>query len=378
MILTKETWIIHCVALRARGTVRCWPRSASCRRAPFALRAAGNGHARDLLTVSAVCAARCLFFYSGCLLDWSSLEGLWSACLARGFTREPDGATGHEKAGVYWLQLMGRYEWPALLGAAGARRWLFPQSNRRLARWLCISGSARSSPTAIALQDAVVPDRDHLAVLFRLRLAVDRARALARSLGGRRGGRGRAAHIRCSVAAAQFPRRSPTSASRTSMCRRGWTSNQLLGPLRTLVARDPMKSPPARLRHQPRARRVTITPEHHPLAGCSAISRRVRIVRSSPSSRTASSTADFLLVDETLDEEVESSATCAFYFREPIASAGSRRKTHALSAREQISARSSRTSPEFRKTRHELRRRPLYAVSTACCSRSRSRFSAAA
>jgi len=85
-----------------------------------------------------VSVALIVFFYSGGFLDWSSLPGLWQAYAVWTHTGV-GGQTGHEKDWWYWLQLMGRYELPALIGLAGGFALLWPRTNRA-ARYLAIYG----------------------------------------------------------------------------------------------------------------------------------------------------------------------------------------------------------------------------------------------
>jgi hypothetical protein len=91
----------------------------------------------DLAIVTLVCFGLILFFYSGGLLDYSSLKGLYQTYY-QWFKTGKEGH-GHEKAWYYWLQLMAIYEWPALIGVGCSVRYLLPGSNRLL-RFLAIYG----------------------------------------------------------------------------------------------------------------------------------------------------------------------------------------------------------------------------------------------
>jgi hypothetical protein len=80
-----------------------------------------------------------VFFYSGGFLDPSSLPGLWLTFrdwVATGTA----GASGHEKPYGYWVELMARYEMPALFGLISAC-WIGALEPRRplrlLAIWSC-------------------------------------------------------------------------------------------------------------------------------------------------------------------------------------------------------------------------------------------------
>ncbi|HEX8295901.1 MAG TPA: flippase activity-associated protein Agl23, partial [Chthoniobacteraceae bacterium] len=136
MILTKETYIIHALALAlGYATVRALEMySPSAAFQP----AAQQWSRRDLGKVAAASLALILFFYSGCLLDWSGVEGLWLS-IAAWIHTGMHADTGHEKEPWYWLELLLHYEWPALLGLALSFVLVRPGSSRTL-RWIAISG----------------------------------------------------------------------------------------------------------------------------------------------------------------------------------------------------------------------------------------------
>jgi hypothetical protein len=93
---------------------------------------------RDLLVVAGTCLAAILFFYTGGLLDWSSLPGLWET-FGTWVRTGTESKSGHEKDWWYWLSLLGRYEWPALVGLV-ASLWLLMPRTPRVARYLAIYG----------------------------------------------------------------------------------------------------------------------------------------------------------------------------------------------------------------------------------------------
>lgn len=135
MLLTKETWLIHAVALAlgigALRVLEILSPSAPLRRGLTCFTADDIGRA------ATVCAALVLFFYSGCLLDPAGIVDFVKAYAVWTQTGVA-GESGHEKAWSYWLELLGRYEWPALLGAATSLAVVWPRTNRFL-RWLAIS-----------------------------------------------------------------------------------------------------------------------------------------------------------------------------------------------------------------------------------------------
>lgn len=135
MLLTKETAVIHIgcfiLATACLGVVE--PFSASTA-PPLAPR---RWTITQFTVVLLVSLGLILFFYSGALLDFSSLRGLGSTL--HEWAKTGKEGHGHEKPWDYWLQLMAIYEWPALLGLGASLRFLFPGSNRLL-RWLAIYG----------------------------------------------------------------------------------------------------------------------------------------------------------------------------------------------------------------------------------------------
>ncbi len=136
MMLTKETYVIHVVAMLL-AVPALFALEQVSRSAPAFI--AGQRWARgDLKTAALVGASLIFFFYSGGLLDWSALPGIWetfSTWIATG-TR---GETGHEKEWSYWLALLARYEWPALLGLIAAPFIVMP-GTQRMVRFFAIYG----------------------------------------------------------------------------------------------------------------------------------------------------------------------------------------------------------------------------------------------
>ena len=144
MVLTKETYLMHLIAFGLavatltgleRWSASAEPSPGDC--APPARsvpqqwsRATG----RDAVLTGLLCI---LFFYSGGFLDFSSLKGL-AQTFAAWFQTGVQGH-GHEKPFYYWVELMARYEWPALLGLVYSVRALFPGMNR-LTRLMAIYG----------------------------------------------------------------------------------------------------------------------------------------------------------------------------------------------------------------------------------------------
>lgn len=82
-----------------------------------------------------------VFFYSGGLIDpapWKTLAGNFFSAFAA-WSRTGVHGTDHVKEWYYWVQLIVRYEWPALLGLLWSVRALWPGMNR-FARFTAIYG----------------------------------------------------------------------------------------------------------------------------------------------------------------------------------------------------------------------------------------------
>jgi uncharacterized protein (TIGR03663 family) len=139
LMLTKETFIMHLVAFGlALGTLRVLERFIpSAPLTKTAVRQQWNG--RSLATVLAANFGLIVFFYSGGFLDphRDYLLRFGQAFVA--WTHTGVSGSGHEKPFWYWLELFGRYEWPAALGLLYALRALAPGMNRLL-RLLAIYG----------------------------------------------------------------------------------------------------------------------------------------------------------------------------------------------------------------------------------------------
>ena len=136
LVLTKETYVIHIIAFLL--AVPCL--LAFEKLSPSAVWRFGEWKIslRDTLNIAAVCLGLIIFFYSGGFLDWSSIPGLWETFGTWVHTGTAQ-KSGHEKEWYYWLQLLGRYEWPALAGFI-ASFWLLAPHQPRIARYFAIAG----------------------------------------------------------------------------------------------------------------------------------------------------------------------------------------------------------------------------------------------
>jgi len=145
LLLLKETAVIHLACfLVAAGCLVAWQFLVPSRPTErFALR---QWNGRDLLLCGGVSILALLFFYSGTFMNWHGAIDFFRAYLK--WFQTGTGAGGHVKADYqignfsflnwYWLALMGRYEWPSLLGLIYAVRLAWPSPAQQ--RYLAIYG----------------------------------------------------------------------------------------------------------------------------------------------------------------------------------------------------------------------------------------------
>ncbi len=142
MIATKETYFIHagCFAI-AGACLAAWQRAVPSRPAqPWSRQRWSWPQLGWTICLSVFAIA---FLYSGTFLNWKGVSGLWETYAAWGKTGMEQ--SGHAKTvydlytlhrsedggmnlilNYYWVALMGRYEWPALIGLAACLRLLAP------------------------------------------------------------------------------------------------------------------------------------------------------------------------------------------------------------------------------------------------------------
>lgn len=142
MVLTKETYFIHlgCFAL-AIPCLWFWQSLVPSR--PALAVAPREWKKRDLLLAAGLGIFAIVFFYSGGFLNWAGLTGLYetyAAWFKTGVSEAGHAKTEYDLGPVnyYWLALMARYEWPALIGLLGCFRLLWPASAQL--RYLAIYG----------------------------------------------------------------------------------------------------------------------------------------------------------------------------------------------------------------------------------------------
>jgi uncharacterized protein (TIGR03663 family) len=142
MILTKETYVIHIGSFLLAGAALSLLQRVLPSRPPMPL-ARQRWSWADLARASALAVLVIVFFYSGTFLDFTALGGLYETFAA--WFQTGVAAAGHEKStydvgpvNYYWVALMARYEWPALLGLLLCSLYFAP-SEARL-RYLAIYG----------------------------------------------------------------------------------------------------------------------------------------------------------------------------------------------------------------------------------------------
>ena len=143
MLLNKETHLMHLVAFGlAAATLAGLERVSASEDASLPRRPVAQAWSwKTLADALAVSLLALVFFYSGGFLDpasWKELAGNFFQAFAVWSKTGVEG-NGHDKAWYYWLLLILRYEWPALIGLAWSARALWPGMNR-LTRYLAIYG----------------------------------------------------------------------------------------------------------------------------------------------------------------------------------------------------------------------------------------------
>jgi uncharacterized protein (TIGR03663 family) len=138
-ILTKETYAIHFIAFALAVPALLLLERLTRRRAEEPLLVAVRDKP-DPWTLAGVCGGLILFFYSGAFLDWSALPGIITT-FGTWVSTGTDQTGGHGKEWYYWLDLLTRYEWPALFGLAWSLWCLWAVPDRPL-RWLALTGWA--------------------------------------------------------------------------------------------------------------------------------------------------------------------------------------------------------------------------------------------
>jgi uncharacterized protein (TIGR03663 family) len=139
MILCKETYAIHLFAILLAFPA-LWLLEKISPSAPE-VRTCRTWTSGDAYRVACGSLAVVLFFYSGTLMDWSKVEGLWttwSAWVGRGVS---EGTQDQES--LYYGKLMLQYEWTSLLGIAAALAALMPGTQRdtRLVALIALAGA---------------------------------------------------------------------------------------------------------------------------------------------------------------------------------------------------------------------------------------------
>jgi uncharacterized protein (TIGR03663 family) len=132
MILNKETYIVHAGSLAlAAGVFALWGKVSPVR-PPLDRAKASGWNKQDAWTAGAVAAFLLVFFYSGNFLHPPGLLGPFQALFE--WTKTGAAGNGHEKEAYdllpfinyYWLALLARYEWPALIGLIWSVRYAWP------------------------------------------------------------------------------------------------------------------------------------------------------------------------------------------------------------------------------------------------------------
>ena len=132
MILNKETYLIHAGSLLLAAPVFAVWTKLSPLSPPLQRATTRQWTFREVITAAAVAVLLLVFFYSGNFFHPPSLLGPLEALFA--WTRTGTDGHGHVKdaydlapfLNYYWLALLARYEWPALLGLLWSVRYAWP------------------------------------------------------------------------------------------------------------------------------------------------------------------------------------------------------------------------------------------------------------
>lgn len=314
MVLIKETYAVHLASLLlAIPTLLAVELITRSSPSPLA---AQRWTRRDLRVVGLTALALILFFYTGALLDWSSLPGLWETFEKWRHTGT-GGASGHEKSWHYFLELIGRYEWPAAAGMAAIAGLAWPGTNR-LARFLAIYGlGALTAYSIIAYKTPWCVIVLLWPFYFIFGMGTD---WLMERLDRWTAATGAALVCFFSLMASlSLNFRHATDDQEPYVYVQTLPSiYRLLGPLERLVARDPAAL------HLPCH---MLTSDQHPLAWMLADFTRLDLlpVEEEPGSWNGS----FLLIDESLVEKAEQELTGA-YFKESLILRGNSNATEVL------------------------------------------------
>ena len=295
-VLTKETYVLHFAAFAVGTLVVAWRKGGRLALRPWSWREAAPPAVAGL--------ALLLFFYSGGFLHWAALPGLWLT-FAPWLHTGTAGLSGHEKEWWYWLQLLGRYEWPALLGllATPFIAWH--------GRAFATRGLAIASLLTLGIYSAIAYKTPWCLVallwpwqLFFGRAVVHAWRTWDRGLAGGAAG----VTLACSLALTvplNFRRFTEETEPYVYVQTRD-DMRKVLDPLRALVARDPL---------QIHLTGHIVMAEIHPLPWLLGDFTHLHF----PDIESLPETLDapFLLIDEALAPDIEPELRHA-YFRTPL------------------------------------------------------------
>ena len=170
MVLTKETYLLHCVAAAmAMGVVWLQNVSVNTHRARVNTAAlflpTHDEHTtaadadetlavyprtglRVVAKIAAICAGIVVAFYAGFGLDPNGVSGLWETWLPmlhKGYAKGAGTEEAHSKELLYYMKLLFHYEWPALLGLLAA-----PLVALRRSAWLAAAAAIAGAALLIA------------------------------------------------------------------------------------------------------------------------------------------------------------------------------------------------------------------------------------
>ena len=126
-VLTKETYVLH-FACAALALPCVWLLGQVIPAAEKDGAAPQEWTWLDMALGVLMLAGCVVLFYSGTFMDMRGLKGLYETFGA--WFQTGKAGNGHEKPVYYWLQLFGRYEWPSCLGLVAALLCVLPRTPR--------------------------------------------------------------------------------------------------------------------------------------------------------------------------------------------------------------------------------------------------------
>lgn len=125
MVLTKETYILHFAAAwlawlagRSMSPERARPAVAFGIHEPATTGATKSFARADVVFATGICVSVVVALYSGLFFYWRGVAGIFETFYWMAIKGWTGSEAGHHKEFLYYVKLLGTYEWPAMLGLA--------------------------------------------------------------------------------------------------------------------------------------------------------------------------------------------------------------------------------------------------------------------